>query len=189
MLSFRVFAKLQPRPERPSALSPRPLVHSRHATPLFPKVSGLYLRNGRTSTSFLSTACGLFPSQWGVYPPPLAFAPAALRSSKSFLCHSYENTRDIYQLFPMWNSRPGVSTQMDRLVPLTSHVPLPNSLKKLFPCGILPPKFPAMVCPMSASVWRIPRFVPVPLAGEKARIGTYSREWSVVGQRGSGSHP
>src|SRR5258708_18232418 len=58
-----------------------------------------------------------------------------------------------------------------------------------------------MVCPMSASVWRIPRFTVVllgepgrlgesaPVAGEKARIGTYSREWSVVGQRGSGSQP
>jgi len=41
------------------------------------------------------------------------------------------------------------------------------------------PKFSAMVCPMSASVDRAPKFTPAPRAGEYARIGTYSREWSV----------
>ncbi len=42
---------------------------------------------------------------------------------------------------------------------------------------------------MSASVSRTPRSTPAPLPGEYARIGTYSREWSVVSQRKSGSHP
>src|SRR2546422_3457098 len=51
------------------------------------------------------------------------------------------------------------------------------------------PKFSATVCPISASVFRTPRFTPAPPPGEYARIGTYSREWSVVGQRGSGSQP
>src|SRR6267143_1694572 len=55
-----------------------------------------------------------------------------------------------------------------------------TSLKKLFPCGIAPPKFSAIVCPMSASVSRTPRFTPVPSPGEYAKIGTYSREWSAV---------
>src|SRR2546429_2669155 len=63
------------------------------------------------------------------------------------------------------------------------------SLKKLFPCGIVASKFSAIVCPISASVSRTPRFTPAPPAGEYAKIGTYSREWSVVAQRGSGSHP
>src|SRR5713226_3105504 len=63
------------------------------------------------------------------------------------------------------------------------------SLKKLLPCGIVPPKFSAMVCPISAKVSRTPRFTPAPPPGEYATIGTYSREWSVVSQRGSGSHP
>jgi len=43
--------------------------------------------------------------------------------------------------------------------------------------------------PQSASVDRAPKFTPAPRAGEYARIGTYSREWSVVSQRGSGSQP
>src|SRR6266851_2402636 len=63
------------------------------------------------------------------------------------------------------------------------------SLRKLFPCGIVPSKFSATVCPISASVSRTPRFTPAPPPGEYAKIGTYSREWSVVAQRGSGSHP
>ncbi len=50
------------------------------------------------------------------------------------------------------------------------------SLKKLFPWGIVPPKFSAIVCPMSASVSRTPRFTPAPPPGEYAKIGTYSRE-------------
>src|SRR5216683_4140884 len=63
------------------------------------------------------------------------------------------------------------------------------SLRKLFPCRIAPPKLSAIVGPISASVSRTPRFTPAPPPGEYASIGTYSREWSVVGQRGSGSHP
>src|ERR1700687_1881576 len=63
------------------------------------------------------------------------------------------------------------------------------SLKKLFPWAIVPSKFSAIVCPISASVSRTPRFTPAPPPGEYAKIGTYSREWSVVGQRGSGSQP
>src|SRR6266478_3274888 len=62
-------------------------------------------------------------------------------------------------------------------------------VKKLEPCKIFPPKFSAMVCPISASVARVPKFTPAPQPGEYATIGTYSREWSVVSQRGSGSHP
>src|SRR5271169_4718511 len=58
-----------------------------------------------------------------------------------------------------------------------------TSFKKLFPCGIERPKLSATVCPISASVARTPRFAPAPLAGEYARIGTYSREWSVVPAR------
>ncbi len=50
------------------------------------------------------------------------------------------------------------------------------SFKKLFPCGIVPPKFSAMVCPISASVSRTPRSTPAPPPGEYAKIGTYSRE-------------
>jgi hypothetical protein len=46
-----------------------------------------------------------------------------------------------------------------------------------------------MVCPISASVSRTPRFTPAPPPGEYVRIGTYSREWSVVAHRESGSHP
>src|SRR5208282_1502154 len=76
---------------------------------------------------------------------------------------------------------------------LTTHYSLPYSLltsfKKLLPCKITPPKFSATVCPISASVERTPRFTPAPPPGEYARIGTYSREWSVVGHRESGSHP
>src|SRR5712691_7916624 len=64
-----------------------------------------------------------------------------------------------------------------------------NSLKKLLPWGIVAPKFSAIVWPISASVSRTPRFTPAPPTGEYARIGAYSREWSVVAQRGSGSHP
>src|SRR5258708_4719520 len=36
------------------------------------------------------------------------------------------------------------------------------SLKKLFPCGTAPPKFPAIVCPIPPSVPRPPRFPPAP---------------------------
>src|SRR5260370_42629021 len=63
------------------------------------------------------------------------------------------------------------------------------SLKKLLPCGIVPPKFSAMVCPISAKVSRTPRFTPAPPPGAYTTIVTYSRDWSVVYHRGSGSHP
>lgn len=53
--------------------------------------------------------------------------------------------------------------------------PLIN-IKKLSPCKICPLKLSAIVCPMSASVERTPRFTPHAFDGEYARIGTYSRE-------------
>ncbi len=69
MLPFRVFGKLQPRSGHPTALSPRPLLHPRHSTPFISNSFRTLSRNGRTSTSFLSIACRLFPSQWGCTPP------------------------------------------------------------------------------------------------------------------------
>jgi hypothetical protein len=101
MLSFHMFArtarperiqrgeprsaKLQPRSERPSALSPRPLVHSRHSTPLTSNGFRTPLRNRRTSTPFLSIACGLFPSQWGC--TPLALFSSTAPCSFSSVSH------------------------------------------------------------------------------------------------------
>ena len=49
-------------------------------------------------------------------------------------------------------------------------------LRKLLPCGIAPPKFSAMVWPMSASVSRMPRLTPRFPAGLYVTMGTYSRE-------------
>ena len=57
--------------------------------------------------------------------------------------------------------------------PFTPH---PNIPKKLSPCTILPPKFSATVCPISANVARVPKSAPTRFASEYARIGTYSRE-------------
>jgi len=43
------------------------------------------------------------------------------------------------------------------------------SRRKLFPCRIVAPKFPAIVCPMSASVSRMPKFAPASNAGPSTR--------------------
>src|SRR5713226_7255046 len=42
-------------------------------------------------------------------PVPTSHSPYTLPSSvsrKSFICHSYENCRGVYQQFPFWNSSP-----------------------------------------------------------------------------------
>jgi len=71
--------------------------------------------------------------------------------------------------------------------PLISAAQL-SAFKKLFPCGITPPNSPQWSAHVRQSL-PTPRLNPCCFAGVYARIGTYSREWSVVGQRGSGSQP
>src|ERR1700674_209919 len=126
MLPFRVFAKLQSRPQTPIALSPRPLIHSRHSTPrlpllqslLFPVVHPISLQPFTKCSSRNSFALKTIHFHGGCTPlflvsfrmprDPLSLLFATHTDStscKSFLCHSYENTGGVYQLFPLWNSR------------------------------------------------------------------------------------
>src|SRR4029077_14044701 len=93
LLPFRVFAKLQPRSEPPSALSPRPLIHSCHSTPrlpllqslLFPVVHPISLQPFTKCSSRISFALTTIRFYGGVYPhcysPPSSAHGAHKRNS------------------------------------------------------------------------------------------------------------
>jgi hypothetical protein len=73
MVTFPMFAKLRPRPEPPVALSPRPLVHGHHSTPLLPTASALFCLTAPTQPfSFLSLPHS-FHRNGGVPPSPCFF--------------------------------------------------------------------------------------------------------------------
>jgi hypothetical protein len=49
----------------------------------------------------LSIAMGLYPPR-AIFPLFLSAISCKMRVCKSFVCHSYENTGGVYQLFPFW---------------------------------------------------------------------------------------
>src|SRR5439155_6259064 len=119
---------------------------------------------------------------------PLPEGPSRIMCCPFPLWPNKNSLRDgLFSRATPWHSHSGyeASTQITHD---SAHAPVVSSARKLTPCGIFASKFSAMVCPMSASVERVPKFTVAP-PGEYAMIGTYSREWSVVSQRGSGSQP
>ena len=70
-----------------------------------------HYQKGASVSSFLSYSCALFHSPYPVTP---------------FLCHSYENTRGVPQLFPFWFTQSGLSEGNARLIANYNLQPLLN---------------------------------------------------------------
>jgi hypothetical protein len=129
MLLFRVFGKLQPRPGPPTALSPCPLLHPGHSTPFISNSFRTLSRNGRTSTSFLSIACRLFPSQWGCTPPLGIFIDCLVSNLPDFpssIAFLFNRLQMLFPQPPCFDNDPfswGVYTLAHNAVPAGETLP------------------------------------------------------------------